>query len=71
VWLDGVVEAMDNSELDDPMHNSWDLYSNPEGRVVDPKDRPNDEWDNIAWQRNVRHRTRPVRTDTQGNSSDR
>jgi hypothetical protein len=48
---------MSNNELEDPMHNSWGVCSDPERRVVDPKDRPNDEWDNVAWQRNVRRRT--------------
>jgi hypothetical protein len=71
VWLKGVVEAMDNGELEDAMQNSWDLYSDPEKRVVDPRDRPDDEWDNIAWQRNVRRRTQPVYMDVWGNMSER
>jgi hypothetical protein len=50
-WLDGVVEAMQKGELEDAMHNSWDLNSDPESRVVDTKDRPDDEWDSIALQR--------------------
>jgi hypothetical protein len=53
-WLDGVTEAMDKGELEDAMHNSWNIYSDPEKRVVDPRGHPDDEWDNIAWQRNVR-----------------
>lgn len=70
-WLDGVVEAMENGELEDPMHNSWDPDSNPELRVVDSKDRPDDEWDNIAWQRNVRRRDRLLHRGRWGSGSDR
>jgi hypothetical protein len=62
---------MDKSELEDAMHNSWNIYSDPEKRVVDPRDRPDDEWDNIAWQRNVRSRSRQVHMDAWGNPSER
>lgn len=57
-WLDGVVEAMENGDIEDPMYKPWDLESDPELRVVDEKDRPEDEWDGIARQRNLRARGR-------------
>jgi hypothetical protein len=68
-WLDNVVHAMQKGELEDAMHNSWDLESDPERRIVDLPDRPDDEWDNIVWQR--RFRDRPVSRDAWGNMSER
>jgi hypothetical protein len=70
-WLDNVVEAMKNCKLEDPVHNSWDPDSNPELRVVDPKDRLEDEWYNITWQRNVRRRDRLLHRGRKGPGSDR
>jgi hypothetical protein len=64
-WLSGVVDAMQKGELEDAMHNSWDLYSDPERRVVDPKDRPDDEWDNTALQRRFRSQSIPVETSSE------
>jgi hypothetical protein len=62
---------METGELKDPMLNSWDINSDPETRVVDPRDRPADEWDNIAWQKHVRNRTRQIHMDAWGNVSER
>jgi hypothetical protein len=56
---------MQKGELEDAMHNSWDLYSDPERRVVDPKDRPDDEWDNTALQRRFRSQSIPVETSSE------
>jgi hypothetical protein len=53
-WLDGVVDAMEKDELEDPMHKSWERNSKPEDRVLDRKDRPLDEWNGMAVMRNVR-----------------
>lgn len=49
---------MENDAFEDPMYKSWDIDSDPLLRVVDEKDRPGDEWDGIARQRNVRKRGR-------------
>jgi hypothetical protein len=70
-WLVGVLKAMKYGELEDAMRNSWDIHSNPEKRVVHPQDRPADEWDNIAWQRIVRSRSRQVHVDAWGNIRER
>jgi hypothetical protein len=44
-WLDGVREAMEKDELEDPMNNFWDLHSKLEDRVFGSEHRPEDEWD--------------------------
>jgi hypothetical protein len=70
-WLDGVVDAMEKQELEDPMHKSWDLNSRPEDRVVDRKDRPLDEWNGMIMRRNLRGRTPEVHRDLLGSVSER
>jgi hypothetical protein len=59
-WLDGVIEARDNDDLGHPSPAPWDLDSPPQQRIVDMNDRPEDEWNNIAYQRSIRRRGRQL-----------
>lgn len=56
VWLDDVVDAMENGELEDP-------YS--------PKDPPEDRMGSRVLERNVGYRRSPLHLDAWGNPSER
>ena len=56
VWLDGVVDAMENGELEDPQS---------------PKSPPQDRLGSRGWERNVGHRRSPLHLDAWGNPSER
>jgi len=71
IWLDGVIDAMDKDELVDPMNNFWSLHSRPEDRVVDPTDRPADEWDYVKKENNLRRRGGMERREPWGDVSER
>lgn len=55
-WLAEVIDAMATDKLEDPER---------------PQDPPVDEWDNIAWQRNVRHHGSPTHMGAWVNPSER
>lgn len=52
---------MDDKKLEHPPPAPWNISSDPEKSIVDPKDRPEDEWNNIAYQRSVRQSGRQLR----------
>jgi hypothetical protein len=58
---------MNDNMLEHPAPAPWDLDSKPEERIVDSKGRPEDEWNNIVYQRSVRQSGRQPR----GNMSER
>lgn len=62
---------MEEGELEDVVERTGALDADPLTRVIDQTDRPEDEWDNIAWQRIVRHRRSPTHMDAWGNPSER
>ncbi|KAF2821345.1 hypothetical protein CC86DRAFT_459017 [Ophiobolus disseminans] len=70
-WLDGVVDAMEKDELMDPMNNIWSLRSRPEDRIVKPEDHPQDEWNYVRKDSNVRRRGRTEPNDPWGKVNER
>jgi hypothetical protein len=70
-WLNGVVEAMHDNKLEHPAPAPWDLDSAPQQRIIDLGDRPEDEWNSIAYQRSVRRSGGQLRRHSLGNMSER